>query len=355
MFSPNSQPYAPDDLVGGAEADPRLRPDDAEPEWVGPTEVDAPALTVKIHNSHITGNEYGAILFRIHESPGSRLELTNSTVSSNSANEVMGVESSLILGSAVLTGNLIEENLGVGVLAVSLEDAALTLKENLIRNNSGDRYVSTGLYVMGDYKVSISDNEFFSDLTGRGVSRFGILLGDPWFGEAWRVNGVIDHNEIHQADGIDAAAVGIQVYQTGCLKIDANEIHRLDGVDLGGIATGFGIRLGGGVDDEDHHIVGPKDPAGGGRLMDVTDPDGTATFYDLGDLTQGEANFSVNPMFVDPVNNDFHLADASPCIDRGVIGFVDLDAHTCRTIPAKDFDGDDRSWVDVGADEWMAR
>ncbi|GAG10470.1 unnamed protein product, partial [marine sediment metagenome] len=66
----------------------------------------------------------------------------------------------------------------------------------------------------------------------------------------------------------------------------------------------------------------------------------------------GEGDISEDPLFVDPEAGDFHLDDASPCVDAG-----DNDAPG---LPPFDFDGDPRvidgdddevAVVDIGADE----
>jgi hypothetical protein len=62
-------------------------------------------------------------------------------------------------------------------------------------------------------------------------------------------------------------------------------------------------------------------------------------------LEPGPGDISVDPQFVDPVNDDFHLKPTSPCIDAGLTG-----AWT----PTLDFDGNPRvlnGVIDIGAYE----
>lgn len=65
-----------------------------------------------------------------------------------------------------------------------------------------------------------------------------------------------------------------------------------------------------------------------------------------GSVIPGPNDITVNPLFMDPTNNDFHLTSSSPCIDAG----------TSENAPNHDFEGDVRpqgSGYDIGADEYV--
>jgi hypothetical protein len=69
-----------------------------------------------------------------------------------------------------------------------------------------------------------------------------------------------------------------------------------------------------------------------------------------GDMTGINGNLSVDPVFVDPPGQDYHLSGASPLIDSGTNSGVparDLDGEV-RTV---DGDGDGVPETDIGADE----
>jgi hypothetical protein len=68
-----------------------------------------------------------------------------------------------------------------------------------------------------------------------------------------------------------------------------------------------------------------------------------------GNLTYGPGNISVQPVFVDEADGDFHLFPGSGGIDGG--------NNNASNLPAADFEGDDRingGTVDMGADEFYS-
>lgn len=93
----------------------------------------------------------------------------------------------------------------------------------------------------------------------------------------------------------------------------------------------------------------------GNNLKDLewSSVNATSSYSDIGTgFTAGTGNISVDPKFVNPAANDFHLASDSPAIDAG----TSIDA------PATDFEGDPRPvdgdsngspGFDMGADEFV--
>jgi uncharacterized repeat protein (TIGR01451 family) len=68
---------------------------------------------------------------------------------------------------------------------------------------------------------------------------------------------------------------------------------------------------------------------------------------DYGNVSPGAHDISVDPLLVDPINGDFHLASNSPCIDAG----------DPVNYPPTDFEGDIRPQglaPDIGADEYCS-
>jgi len=78
------------------------------------------------------------------------------------------------------------------------------------------------------------------------------------------------------------------------------------------------------------------------------------TYNDIQGGYEGEGNIGLDPRFVDPDGEDFHLAPDSPCIDAG--------SNEAPSLPEVDFEGDARildgdgdgtSIVDMGVDEFV--
>jgi hypothetical protein len=98
--------------------------------------------------------------------------------------------------------------------------------------------------------------------------------------------------------------------------------------------------------------------SGGGIFVDTQDSFTQMAFNDVWNNTAGDyvgldksgtdGNISQDPRFVDPVNNDYHLQDISPCINTG-------DPNLLPLIGQLDFYGNSRLYakrVDIGAAEY---
>ncbi|MBU0640380.1 MAG: right-handed parallel beta-helix repeat-containing protein, partial [Planctomycetes bacterium] len=83
-----------------------------------------------------------------------------------------------------------------------------------------------------------------------------------------------------------------------------------------------------------------------------------ATYCDIqggtGQPWFGEGCIDADPLFVDPANDDYHLAAGSPCIDAGDPAFVPSPGETDMDGEYRLWDGDDvpGARVDMGADEF---
>jgi|GEM_PF-6532358 len=90
------------------------------------------------------------------------------------------------------------------------------------------------------------------------------------------------------------------------------------------------------------------------NLDGTSDPD--VTFSDIQGGYPGEGNITIDPLFVDAANGDFHLLQVSPCVDAG---------RYIEYYFTSDFEGDPRGYdgtaeprgdgsdYDIGADEYL--
>jgi hypothetical protein len=78
----------------------------------------------------------------------------------------------------------------------------------------------------------------------------------------------------------------------------------------------------------------------------------TVTYSDIEGGWEGECNIDADPLFVDPKNDDFHLQNMSPCIDRGTAqGTPPFDLEGDPRMDHPDMPNDPTIW-DMGADEY---
>lgn len=72
----------------------------------------------------------------------------------------------------------------------------------------------------------------------------------------------------------------------------------------------------------------------------------TVAYTDVQGGWSGTGNINLNPLFIDPINGDFHLSSGSPCINSG----------TATGAPSDDIEGNPRPYglgFDMGAYEWQ--
>lgn len=87
-----------------------------------------------------------------------------------------------------------------------------------------------------------------------------------------------------------------------------------------------------------------------GNTPDQITGDAKVSFSDIQDGYQGEGNIDIDPIFLDPAREDYHLSFDSPAIDAG----TDVDLSTDFEGDSRPFDGDgdNQARNDMGADEW---
>ncbi|MFQ5805657.1 MAG: right-handed parallel beta-helix repeat-containing protein [Phycisphaerae bacterium] len=83
----------------------------------------------------------------------------------------------------------------------------------------------------------------------------------------------------------------------------------------------------------------------------------SVAYTDVEDGWPGTGNMNDDPLFADPLSDDYHLTASSPCIDTGDPAFVPQPGETDIDGQVRVWDGDDdgQARVDMGADEFDSR
>jgi len=295
-------------------------------------------------NNSITGNSAiycGGGLGIRNSSP----HLTNNTITYNSASGGGGVY--IWLSSPTLTDNTIMDNssdwAGGGLL---LYESSPTLTNNTITGNStGNR--GGGLSLNWYSCPTLIGNT----ITGNSSQCYGGGLFSAYYSSARLTGNTITGNSATVCGG------GLFLERSDP-TVTNNTISDNSASSGGGVYLAYSSPTmtnntivwnpGGGLDN---NTVYPGTPVitncilwgnGGCDLYNAC-----ATYSDIGtgQLT-GEGNISAHPMFVDAIAGDYHLQDASPCIDAG--------SNSAPALPDTDKDGNPRivgAAVDMGAYE----
>jgi len=258
-----------------------------------------------------------------------QVTVLRSTVRNNSA--VSGGGFYLAGGAATLRNNTWEANSasasgGAGYLAGV---TALVFEANMVRNNSA---VSGGGLYLYQSPVTLERNTFISNTVTRGG---GLYLDSN--SNATLINTVIAHNT--------ASAQGSGVYVQGSaphfkhLTLATNTGGDGSGLLLTGSSTAWLTNT-----IIVQHTVGVTASTGSSAALIATlwGSDGWANGRDSVGTVISTTNYYGDPAFVAPAQMDYHLAETSAAIDRGVATDVvlDIDGLTRGASP------------DLGADEY---
>lgn len=263
---------------------------------------------------------------------------------------------------------------------LSLADSSPMLVDNIITGNSA--LLGGGLDLRYNSCATVVGNTFTSnsaDRVGGGLTVFGSsptltnnIISSNWAGQhggglwlnissATLTSNIISGNSANSAFG---GGGGLGLYHASPTLtnniIEGNSAHHGAGLDAcyysSPTLTNNTIagNAGGGVYNH-------GDPAGypygvgtpvitncilwGNSGYDLQGASATYSDIGIGNLA-GEGNISADPMFVDAIAGDYHLQDASPCIDVG--------SNSAAALPDTDKDGNPRidgAAVDMGAYE----
>jgi len=210
--------------------------------------------------------------------------------------------------------------------AIGGDGCAAIITHNIIKRNSA--YAGGGILVFGD--PTISNNIIYNNSAaiGGGVVMFGGRL----------INNTIVDNSINlNLGGVIGNVYAVLDPMCETCTVSNNIIAKA--------RTGGGIYLESALGDSVRfNNVWANSP---GNYITVDTQTGQATYGGLADRTGLYGNISEDPLFVDPVNEDYHLQSGSPCVSAGDPNFVPEAGET-------DIDGDPRIFafrVDIGADE----
>lgn len=236
--------------------------------------------------------------------------------------------------------------------------SALTLSGNRVTANNGicSNSASSGIFVFSYGTVHI-ENNIVSDQVGD--TAYGIAVSvAPMGGQVEIVGNTV---EGIQGTGLGAAIV-VQPLQetlghtalvnnivtkntgTGILILDYEQNPNQFVHDLTNNTVAENMQAG--IESQSVstiHVTNCIAWGNGDDLVNVT-----ATYSNTGDGDPGEGNISLDPLFVDPLDGDFHLQPGSPCIDQG--------SNAAPSLPGSDYDGGPRivnGTADMGADEYI--
>ncbi|SVC47625.1 uncharacterized protein METZ01_LOCUS300479, partial [marine metagenome] len=245
----------------------------------------------------------------IHYS-GSNATLDNLTIinntSSNDGGGIYSVSSSMTISNSTINGNT-ALNEG-GAIRIS-ETSFLEMSNSIVENNQSGSEMD-GLYSSGS-SVSITNSVFKSN------GYIGITLG----GNGPREN-LISKTLVHgHSMGIMSSGGDLTVDKS---TIDNNSGHGIN-FSYGGTRsitnsiiynngfTEFGYNL---------YMGGAEDAV---LSISYSDIQGDSVFVTEGNLTWGNGNIDVDPMFVDTADGNYHLLATSQCINAGHPDSTDSD------------------------------
>ena len=290
-------------------------------------------------------------------------KITNNVITNNHASRGSGI--GIVFGSPLIQLNTITDNIndvtfggGGGGILISGEGSAEIL-DNVISNNVNNGG-GGGIYIPGAGATPIIKRNVIKGnnvLGGQGGGIYMVNNSSPLI-----VQNIITGNQASNGGGIYWAVPGTGV--RGPILVN-NTI-----ADNNATTNGSGI-FADGADDQveltNNIIVAKPGQAGlhcGNfdghidpiiRFNNIFSAGGMAYGGSCSDKTGTDGNISLDPLFTNPTQGDYHLQQGSPSIDAGDnqapnLLDTDLDGNT-RIL---DGDGDGTATIDMGVDEFLA-
>lgn len=298
------------------------------------------------HGNHVTGNQATGLNTTTPDGGGGIasqadwVEMSGNDVSANIALAGGGV---LVTGGSryLVQDNQIQDNLAYAGGGLYVQMATGTIVHNQVVGN-GAMWWGGGMYLYTQASPVLDRNVVMGNMAGgtggaAGLAGGGLMLN---VGAGTRVtvtNHIIAHNTV-----LTATAGGVH-----CLSGSCALIHCTIADNKRGTVPGEGVRIGAADDTNrlwNSIIVGHQTGVviGGGAPAVLGYNDYWSNTTPVSGMGEGTSPYHVDPQFVDPAADDYHLVAGSLLIDAG---------DGSQSVPV-DLDGNPRlDPPDVGADE----
>jgi parallel beta-helix repeat protein len=256
----------------------------------------SPTITLNL----ITGNtaEYGLGGGGIVCIDSSAPTITGNTITGNSAIS-RGGGIYCYYSSPMISGNLIGQNssgeYGGGVYC---RMSSPTIRDNIITENSARDFYGGGISCY-DSSPCVENNTISGNTAGYGGGVYCNGSSPPFF------------NNLITGNGATYTGGGIRCYYSSPTITNCTITENWAAESGGGITfTASPSTLTNAILWENSAPLGAEIDVHSGQDPEVT-------YSDVKDGWPGEGNIDVDPLFIDPANDDYHLLADSPCIDTG--------------------------------------
>jgi len=265
--------------------------------------------------------------------------------------------------AAVVANNTIVNNLfgcpaSPGGAGITIEGGSPLITGNTIQDNGGNNR-STSLNNTGGIAVGGSFGSGTPTISNNLIKRNQGVTGGGISIDSFAVTPVITQNVIVENVALQGGGIAINAYPAQSVSIISNTIANNESLsdNSGDVLIGNQAQD---VSFSNNLIIGKPGKAafacGSSTSSPVLESNdvftaGGDSYRGCADLTGTNGNISVDPLFVDPNQSDYHLQRASPVIDRGGNSAADLKNDFSGYPRVADGDNDGTAVIDIGAFE----